>query len=85
MPINYRTDGTNWCNPAQTFKGNWNVSWGFKSNHTNGVNFVFGDGSVHFITNSINMKTYPSQVTAKVADDEDSEELRVVLIGAAAQ
>jgi Domain of unknown function (DUF4424) len=34
---------------------------------------------------AINVKTYPSQVTAKVADDEDSEELRVVLIGAAAQ
>jgi prepilin-type N-terminal cleavage/methylation domain-containing protein/prepilin-type processing-associated H-X9-DG protein len=58
VPINYRSDGTNWCNPATNFKGNWNVSWGFKSNHTNGVNFVFGDGSVHFINQGINMKTY---------------------------
>jgi prepilin-type N-terminal cleavage/methylation domain-containing protein/prepilin-type processing-associated H-X9-DG protein len=58
VPINYRSDGTNWCSPAQTFKGNWNVSWGFKANHTNGVNFVFGDGSVHFINQNINMKTY---------------------------
>jgi prepilin-type processing-associated H-X9-DG protein len=58
VPINYRSDGTNWCSPANIFKGNWNVSWGFKSNHTNGVNFVFGDGSVHFINQGINMKTY---------------------------
>jgi hypothetical protein len=32
-----------------------------------------------------NVKTYPSQVTAKIPDDEDSEELRVLLIGAAPQ
>jgi Domain of unknown function (DUF4424) len=32
-----------------------------------------------------NVKTYPSHVTAKVSDDEESEDLRVVLIGAAAQ
>jgi hypothetical protein len=32
-----------------------------------------------------NVKTYPSQVTAKVPDDEDSEELRILLIGAAPQ
>lgn len=32
-----------------------------------------------------NVKTYPSHVTAKVPDDEESEDLRVVLIGAAPQ
>jgi Domain of unknown function (DUF4424) len=32
-----------------------------------------------------NVKTYPSHVTAKVPDDEESEDLRVVLIGAATQ
>jgi hypothetical protein len=32
-----------------------------------------------------NVKTYPSQVTAKVPEGEDSEELRVLLIGAAPQ
>jgi prepilin-type N-terminal cleavage/methylation domain-containing protein/prepilin-type processing-associated H-X9-DG protein len=58
VPINYRSDGTNWCSPAQTFRGNWNVSWGFKSRHTGGVNFVFADGSVHFLTQSIDMRTY---------------------------
>ena len=38
--------------------GNWNVSWGFKSNHTNGANFVFADGSVRFLAQSIDHRTY---------------------------
>jgi prepilin-type N-terminal cleavage/methylation domain-containing protein/prepilin-type processing-associated H-X9-DG protein len=37
---------------------NWQVSHGFKSNHTAGANFAFGDGSVHFINQSINQVTY---------------------------
>lgn len=32
-----------------------------------------------------NVKTYPSRVTAKVADDDEAEELRVLLIGTATQ
>jgi len=58
IPINYRSDGQNWCSPAQTFRGNWDVSWGYKSKHTNGANFLFGDGSVHFINQSIDVRTY---------------------------
>jgi prepilin-type N-terminal cleavage/methylation domain-containing protein/prepilin-type processing-associated H-X9-DG protein len=34
----------------------WIISFG--SNHDNGANFVFGDGSVHFITNGITQTTY---------------------------
>jgi prepilin-type N-terminal cleavage/methylation domain-containing protein/prepilin-type processing-associated H-X9-DG protein len=37
---------------------NWNVSFGFKSNHAGGANFVFADGSVHFLPQTINHQTY---------------------------
>jgi prepilin-type N-terminal cleavage/methylation domain-containing protein/prepilin-type processing-associated H-X9-DG protein len=59
IPINYKIDPTaQWCSPAQTYRGNWDVSWGFKSKHTNGTNFLFGDGSVHFISQAISHRTY---------------------------
>ena len=60
IPINYlmpeRVDLTN----ADVTRGisNWDVSWGFKSRHTNGANFLFADGSVHFIPQSISDRTY---------------------------
>ncbi|HEY7158734.1 MAG TPA: DUF1559 domain-containing protein [Gemmataceae bacterium] len=37
---------------------NWHVTWGFKSNHTGGANFAFVDGSVHYLSETINNATY---------------------------
>jgi prepilin-type processing-associated H-X9-DG protein len=37
---------------------NWHLTWGFKSQHTGGANFAFVDGSVHFINQSIDHRTY---------------------------
>ncbi len=60
IPINFlmpeRT--TRWSGPCETRIDNWNISWGFKSRHTNGANFLFGDGSVHFISQGIEHRTY---------------------------
>lgn len=59
-PINYRSDDRNGCgsqNNTISFQ-NWNISWGFKSNHSQGANFVFVDGSVRMLNQSIDYRTY---------------------------
>jgi prepilin-type N-terminal cleavage/methylation domain-containing protein/prepilin-type processing-associated H-X9-DG protein len=37
---------------------NWNTSAGFKSRHPGGAQFVFADGSVHFISENIDYHNY---------------------------
>jgi prepilin-type processing-associated H-X9-DG protein len=39
-------------------QSNWNFSWGFRSRHPGGAQFVLCDGSVQFITNTIDYQTY---------------------------
>jgi prepilin-type N-terminal cleavage/methylation domain-containing protein/prepilin-type processing-associated H-X9-DG protein len=63
IPINTRISNTIRTGACTVDNGlrrdrDWNYSWGFKSNHTNGANFVFADGSVKFLTQSINMTSY---------------------------
>ena len=48
-------------NPSGDFNRcmwNWSTTWGFKSKHTGGANFAFADGSVHFLRETIDMRTY---------------------------
>lgn len=37
---------------------NWQTSQGFRSAHNGGANFVFGDASVHFLSESIDYRVY---------------------------
>jgi prepilin-type processing-associated H-X9-DG protein len=57
IPINYEVIDTQ-CQQPTIDIANWAVADGFKSHHTAGANFVFCDGSVHFLQQSIDMWVY---------------------------
>ena len=58
VPINARSDGTNCSDPVRAAPNSWNVSMGFKSRHTGGANFLRADGTVTFIPQTIDHRTY---------------------------
>ena len=43
---------------CRTNSQTWNLSWGFKSRHPGGAQFVFVDGSTHFIAETVDKTTY---------------------------
>jgi prepilin-type processing-associated H-X9-DG protein len=70
-PIGYPGPPNYSANCAQSWNGqptcpsgpthcmwNWHVTWGFKSRHPGGVNFAFGDGSVHWVNETIDHQLY---------------------------
>jgi len=70
VPINYKLTPKSYCHldnsnnppnpkgdPARSVD-NWALEFAFKSRHSGGANFVFGDGSVHFVGETIDHKTY---------------------------
>ncbi|WDI41063.1 DUF1559 domain-containing protein [Bremerella sp. P1] len=69
-PINFPTCpgdagyGSNTC--FSNASNNWNAIFGFKSAHPGGCQFVLGDGSVHFLPETIDRLTY-----ARLGDKSD--------------
>jgi prepilin-type N-terminal cleavage/methylation domain-containing protein/prepilin-type processing-associated H-X9-DG protein len=57
MPEQVDNSGAQCSNPPRE-SYNWNLSWGFRSRHSGGTNFAFADGSVQFLNQSIDMRTY---------------------------
>ena len=45
-------------NPQCFAKSNWNYSWGFRSKHPGGAQFLFGDGSTRMLMETIDHTTY---------------------------
>lgn len=62
-PINLHKTYKNQPNGRETFAGDWRLFYGYHSNHTGGANFCLADGSVHFLSETINMDTYYAAAT----------------------
>ena len=62
VPINtfltYLDPGQNRCQNWQINVDNWNITFGYRSRHPNGAQFVFADGSVHFLPQSMSHMIY---------------------------
>jgi prepilin-type N-terminal cleavage/methylation domain-containing protein/prepilin-type processing-associated H-X9-DG protein len=56
-PINYNSCDANNADPCKK-PCNWSTELGFKSKHTNGANFLFGDGAVRFVSENIDHTNY---------------------------
>jgi len=60
VPPNYQMPPAMAASP-----GNWPTTYSFRSRHTNGLMFAYGDGSVKFIQASIDLPTYRAMATTQ--------------------
>ena len=58
VPINTDTCSTDPAANGCARPCNWNYELGYRSNHPGGAMFGFGDGSVHFLPETIDHLTY---------------------------
>jgi len=61
-------DGINLTGMPVTYGSTANCASNFRSDHPGGANFLFADGSVHFINEDIDMLTYQKLSTMKAND-----------------
>jgi prepilin-type N-terminal cleavage/methylation domain-containing protein/prepilin-type processing-associated H-X9-DG protein len=57
IPINFDSCDDGASDPCRR-SNNWNTEAGFKSEHPGGAHFLFGDGSVHFVSETIDHQMY---------------------------
>ncbi len=65
IPLNNAMD------PGQPGYGqpwDWTNVYSFRSRHTGGANFAYGDGSVRFVSDSISLPTYYALATSRLGD-----------------
>jgi hypothetical protein len=55
IPINTMVKSGNCTANDNLYVQNWGTATGFKSRHVAGVNFAFGDGTVRFVSETVNM------------------------------
>jgi hypothetical protein len=60
IPPNYQMPPQ--MNPAP---GNWPTTYSFRSFHTNGLQFAYADGTVHYVSVSIDLTTYRACATIR--------------------
>lgn len=60
IPINFDTSVRSWTGPPDACNRycNWETENGFKSAHPGGINVAAGDGSVHWLSETIDMWAY---------------------------
>jgi len=63
IPPNYQMPPTMPASP-----GNWPTTYSFRSFHPGGLQFAYADGSVHFISETIDLPTYRAMGTAYGAE-----------------
>jgi prepilin-type N-terminal cleavage/methylation domain-containing protein/prepilin-type processing-associated H-X9-DG protein len=66
-PLNYNSCDPNNSDPCRR-PCNWSTELGFKSLHTKGANFLFGDGAVRFLSESIDHTNF--QLLGAKADEK---------------
>jgi prepilin-type N-terminal cleavage/methylation domain-containing protein len=66
IPINWDTHNRDGSGATMYQYCNWNYELGFKSAHRGGAQFAFGDGAVHFLSDTINHQLY--QYLGAIAD-----------------
>jgi len=58
VPPNYQMPPAMAASP-----GNWPTTYSFRSKHSGGLQFAYADGSVHFVSDSIDLPTYRAMAT----------------------